>query len=157
MLPKTFVIGNFSAPDHRSFVTSAAHPRHVRPFRHARGTVMLKFLLLGSGVVITITDALFFASSVKAHGPDGWKYPLSCCHGDSNTGDCQMIPYQAVTETPDGFRVVLNPGDHRLVSTQQSFRIPYGQAIPSGDRNYHICLHPTQSTAFCFFAPPGEV
>ncbi|MEW9838444.1 hypothetical protein ABUE29_24955 [Mesorhizobium sp. ZMM04-4] len=84
----------------------------------------------------------------------GWTYPPACCQGDKELGDCQEIPNASVRRAPDGFRVLLNPGDHHLVTKQHLFRISYGDLIPSGDSHFHICLHPTEDYANCFFAPP---
>ena len=94
-------------------------------------------------------------SGAGAHDTEsGWTYPPACCRGDQERGDCKEIPNASVSTGPDGFRVLLNPGDHHLVTRQQSFRIPYGDTIPSGDSHFHICLHPTEDHANCFFAPP---
>lgn len=115
------------------------------PGRILRGFLALPFAIGG----------LALADTSSAHGPHGWLYPLSCCYGDGKTGNCQMIPAETVTETPDGFMVVLKPGDHGMVTARQSFTIPYGKVLRSVDHNYHICLHPRRPTAGCFFAPPG--
>lgn len=87
----------------------------------------------------------------------GWTYPPACCKNNTVTGDCQKIPSIAVRTGPNGFTVLLRPGDHRLVTRRQVFLIPYGDEIPSGDRDFHICLHPTEDHANCFFAPPDGV
>lgn len=106
--------------------------------------------------ISTIVSVLLSAwDGVAAHEPDSaWTYPPACCRGDKNGGDCQEIPDARVRTAPDGYREHLNPGDHHLVTRQQLFRISYGDAIPSGDGHYHICLHPTEDHANCFFAPP---
>jgi hypothetical protein len=94
-------------------------------------------------------------NGAAAHDTEsGWTYPLACCRGDKKRGDCQEIPNTSVSTGPDGFRVLLNPGDHHLVTKQHFFRIPYGDTIPSGDSDFHICLYPTEDHANCFFAPP---
>jgi hypothetical protein len=98
-----------------------------------------------------------FSPAIYAHqAPSGFDYPASCCSGDKSIGDCQMISASVVRESPEGYEVVLLPGDHRLVTRRQSFRIPYGQQITSTDGNYHICLYPNEAVVFCFFAPPGS-
>lgn len=33
------------------------------------------------------------------------------------------------------------------------FLIPYGNELPSGDDNFHICLYPNEYHVNCFFAP----
>ena len=105
--------------------------------------------------VALVSPALAPAAAHKS--ANGWEYPPSCCSGDRAAGDCQMIDPKTVRESPAGYIVVLGPGDHRLVTRQQRYRIPYGQEITSPDGDYHICLYPTQEVAFCFFAPPGAV
>jgi hypothetical protein len=110
---------------------------------------MNRALLLSAGL------ALSCSNSAAAHDTlSGWTYPPACCRGDKERGDCQQIPNTSVRAGPDGFSVRLNPGDHHLVTIRQFFRIPYGDAIPSEDSHFHICLHPTQEDANCFFAPP---
>lgn len=105
-------------------------------------------------ILLFAMGGLALTNTSNAHGPHGWLYPLSCCYGDGKTGNCQMIPHESVTESPDGFIVVLSPGDHGMVTTRQVFRIPYGKEMRSVDQNYHICLHPRRSAPGCFFVPP---
>jgi hypothetical protein len=101
-------------------------------------------------------DALGF---VPIHHPRShhWMYPPACCHGDENSGECDRIPANTVTEVDGGWIVLLGPGDHRKVTSRHRFFIPYGDELPSGDADYHICLHPTESDENCFFVPPGAV
>ncbi|MBY3211902.1 hypothetical protein RlegWSM1455_03720 [Rhizobium laguerreae] len=102
-----------------------------------------------------ILSTLSCWNGATAHDTEsGWIYPPACCRGDKERGDCHEIPSTSVSTGPDGFRVLLNPGDHHLVTKQHFFRIPYGATIPSGDSHFHICLHPTEDHANCFFAPP---
>lgn len=95
-----------------------------------------------------------------------WTYPLSCCSGK----DCRAVPRSQVGKGPNGFSVTLHPGDHHLVTRNQSFLIPYGAESLSGDGNFHICLQPTDEPTEadgigrsgryhmnCFFAPPDGV
>ena len=113
-----------------------------------------------SWVAVVAAASLLLAFPVlpaAAHkAPAGWSYPPSCCNGDRATGDCQVIPAERVRESIDGYIVTLRPGDHRLVTRLQRYRIPYGEEIRSPDGNFHICLYPTQATVFCFFAPPNS-
>ena len=53
-----------------------------------------------------------------------------------------------------GYSVSLYPGDHALATRRHRFVIAYGDEMPSGDSDYHICLHPTEDHVNCFFAPP---
>ena len=98
------------------------------------------------------------AGHADAHSAKtGWAYPPACCKGDKVSGDCERIPNTAVKAGQRGFTVLLYPGDHRRVTSRQTFLIPYGNEIPSGDGDFHICLHPTETDANCFFAPPDGV
>ena len=49
--------------------------------------------------------------------------------------------------------VILRPGDHQKVTHQNRYFVPYDVVLPSGDDNFHICLHPTEEEENCFFAP----
>jgi hypothetical protein len=124
---------------------------------------MAEFPMRGFGLVRStaglcgILLSMALAPALYAHkAPSGFEYPASCCSGDKSIGDCQMISAKVVRETRHGYAVVLLPGDHRLVTRRQSFRIPYGQQINSPDGNYHICLYPSETVVFCFFAPQGS-
>lgn len=111
--------------------------------------------LLGSVAVATALVLAINHDQAQAHGADtGWTYPPACCGGDPIEGDCQRIPYAAVKTRLNGFVVTLYPGDHCQITRRQTFLIPYGNEIASGERDYHICLHPTKRDANCFFAPP---
>lgn len=118
------------------------------------GVGLVRWSIAGlAGVIMWMT----LVPPLHAHkAPSGFDYPASCCNGDKLVGDCQMISANVVSETPEGYAVVLLPGDHRLVTRRQSFRVPYGQQITSPDGNYHICLYPNEAVVFCFFAPPGS-
>lgn len=85
---------------------------------------------------------------LRAHeAPSGWAYPAQCC----SNRDCTEVPASRVTEGPEGYRVVLVPGDHAFVKAQVSFLIPYDQAKPSPDGVYHICINEAMKM-LCFFA-----
>jgi hypothetical protein len=91
-----------------------------------------------------------------AHGPGTtWSYPPACCSGDAHSGDCERIPLTSVRIDRSGYAVVLNPGDHHLVTGRHRYFIPHGSEIPSGDGDFHICLHPSEREVNCFFAPSG--
>ena len=95
-----------------------------------------------------------FAPGALAHdAASGWAYDPFCCNGDSETGDCQMIPSKSVKMTPNGYRVTLVPGDHRLVTRYHVFLLPLTKAMHSGDGDYHLCLFPNEDTPRCFYAP----
>jgi hypothetical protein len=101
--------------------------------------------------------ASFPADSHGHHANSGWAYPPACCKGSDIGGDCQRIPGASVRKGRHGFSVILRPGDHHLVTKEHIFLIPYGDEIPSGDSDFHICLHPTENHMNCFFAPPDGV
>jgi len=95
-----------------------------------------------------------YASFATAHdAATGWSYDPYCCNGNAEHGDCQMIPSKTVAITPDGYRVTLRPGDHRLVTRSHVFLLPMTRAMHSGDSDYHICLFPNEDTPRCFYAP----
>ncbi|SUU90360.1 hypothetical protein EDC40_105175 [Aminobacter aminovorans] len=97
-------------------------------------------------------------SPASAHRTaSGWRYPPACCHGDIEHGECQAIPEKAVEEHGGGWSIVLEPGDHRKVTHRNRYFVPYGSEIPSGDGDYHICLHPTEEHENCFFVPPDAM
>ncbi|WP_269930150.1 hypothetical protein [Aminobacter sp. HY435] len=56
-----------------------------------------------------------------------------------------------------GWVIVLEPGDHRNITHRNRYFVPYGSEIPSGDSDYHICLHPTEEFPHCFFVPPDAM
>ncbi|TIX45804.1 MAG: hypothetical protein E5W81_21145 [Mesorhizobium sp.] len=102
--------------------------------------------------------ALILGGSAGAHdAARGWPYPPACCKGNEVGGDCERIPGASVKIGPRGFSVTLLPGDHHLVTRQHLFQIPYGDALPSGDHDFHICLHPSEEYMNCFFAPPDSM
>lgn len=124
-------------------------PADLRPA--VPGTRMMNRALCFSAILATLSCW----NGAAAHETEsGWTYPPACCRGDKERGDCQEIPNTSVSAGPEGFKVLLNPGDHHLVTKQHFFRIPYGNTIPSGDSDFHICLYPTEHHANCFFAPP---
>ncbi|KQV28522.1 hypothetical protein ASC97_04430 [Rhizobium sp. Root1203] len=86
----------------------------------------------------------------------GWTYPPACCKSRDVGGDCEAIPSTAVRKGHRGFSVYLHRGDHHLITRNQLYFIPYGDEIPSGDGDFHICLHPTEDDVNCFFAPPDS-
>lgn len=95
------------------------------------------------------------ASNADAHQARAhWKYPPACCKGNEVRGDCEPIPRAEIRKGPKGFSVHLHAGDHHLATREHWFFVPYGNELPSGDSDFHICLHPTEDYVNCFFAPP---
>lgn len=77
----------------------------------------------------------------------GW-YPLRCCSGK----DCAFVRAQNVKEGPNGYEVIVRPGEHPMVTKETlSFIVPYRQAESSPDNEYHICINGT-GKLLCFFA-----
>ena len=109
--------------------------------------------------VITIAGlSMLLAVRSNAHqAGSGWTYPPACCKDKDVGGDCAAIPAADVRKGARGYSVTLRPGDHPLATRSHRFFIPYGDEIPSGDGEYHICLHPTEDNVNCFFAPPEDV
>jgi hypothetical protein len=65
-------------------------------------------------------------------------YDPWCC----NTNDCAMVPTASVTPTADGWLVVLEPGDHPLITRRIEEVIPYDAKglLRSRDENFHACI-----------------
>jgi hypothetical protein len=109
-------------------------------------------------VGVIATAAALGDVAAFAHSADtGWTYPPACCHGDPIAGECGKIPSITVTPRPDGYVIILRPGDHQKVTHQDRYFVPYDSVIPSGDDNFHICLHPTEEDENCFFAPADAI
>lgn len=109
--------------------------------------------MVGLAGVIATAAALEDGSASAHSAHSNWTYPPACCHGDPVTGECAKIPSTTVTPRPDGYVIILRPGDHHRVTHQDRYFVPYDAVIPSGDDNFHICLHPTEEDENCFFAP----
>lgn len=107
----------------------------------------------GLGSVLAAAASLESGLALAHSAGRNWGYPPACCHGDPVTGDCGKIPASAVTPQAEGYVVILRPGDHRKVTHQNRYFVPYDVVIPSGDDSFHICLHPTEEDGNCFFAP----
>ncbi len=110
-----------------------------------------------AGLAGVIVAAAALKDVCVAHSADCWTYPPACCHGEPVIGECGKIPSKTVTPRPDGYEIILRPGDHRKVTHQNRYFVPYDVVIPSGDDNFHICLHPTEEHENCFFAPANAM
>ncbi len=80
---------------------------------------------------------LLLSSAASAHD---W-YPPECC----SAKDCAVYPAEKVRETPGGYLL------------ESGVTVPYKQARPSPDRQYHICTNQSTSRLICFFAVQGGV
>lgn len=107
--------------------------------------------------LITLASiSLGVVGSAAHQATTGWTYSPACCKARHVGGDCEAIPTPDVTRGGQGFSVRLRAGDHHLATRPHLFWIPYGDEIPSGDGQYHLCLHPTEDHVNCFFAPPDS-
>ncbi len=93
--------------------------------------------------------------ALRAHeAMSGWVYPASCCSGV----DCAQIEPSTVKETSAGYVVTVAPGSHPMWRSDRPaplvVRIPYGEAKPSPDGRWHICLNGA-GDLLCFFAITG--
>ena len=97
-------------------------------------------------MIRAIALAALLAGPAAAHEfYSGW-----CC----NQRDCAPIPASSVTPSPEGYVIVLRPGDHPMVTREQRFVIPYdAKMTPSPDGRFHLCLYPTQEQVRCVYRP----
>lgn len=107
-------------------------------------------------LIILATIAVGVVRTDAHQAKTGWTYPLACCKAHEAGGDCAAIPAPDILRGARGFSVFLHAGDHHMARRPHVFFIPYGDEIPSGDGQYHICLHPTEDDVNCFFAPPDS-
>jgi hypothetical protein len=157
-LPAASAAGLFPA----AVASPEAIPPATRPpRRNGRG--------LPCGAALAL--ALMAASPAGAHSsPQGWRYGGTCCSSvepRSHQGDCAPIPDSAVEEIPGGYRVTVRPGDHPLVTREHTWDVPFDRPMapgsaqpavrPSGDSNWHICLHPNEDTLRCLYFRLGGV
>ena len=105
-------------------------------------------------IVRLVLFSFLGAGVAQAHeAQSGMVYEPFCCNGDANTGDCFQIPSETVKAGPDGYQVTLRPGDHPLVTAQQSWVVPYKDARPATDGAFHACLYPKETDMRCLYAP----
>jgi hypothetical protein len=98
----------------------------------------------------TYTQPETHGASVGKKG-SGWSYDAWCC----SNRDCEPISQTAVTETAEGYRVVLEPGDHSMVRERLEKFFPHSAAKKSGDWSPHACVIPQSQEFRCFYAAPG--
>ncbi|RDJ07096.1 hypothetical protein B5K06_21775 [Rhizobium grahamii] len=107
-----------------------------------------------------VTFTLFTPLQCRLEAHDaarGWTYPPACCRGRGQGGDCDAIPRSDVSKLRRGYSIILQPGDHFRATRSHRFFVPYGDELPSGDGDFHLCLHPSEDYLDCFFAPPDSV
>lgn len=105
-------------------------------------------VMVAGAIAAAFITVVLMASQARAHD---W-YPLRCCYGVGKlNGDCAPIPTKSVSETPEGYRVQLMPGDHPMVTAPLTFLVPYSEAETSVDGGFHACFR-KDMTVRCFFA-----
>jgi hypothetical protein len=100
--------------------------------------------------------ALLFLSTIVAfahQAPSGlWRYDPICC----NNRDCSPIDQRHVTVVPnEGYLVTLDVGDHPLVRQRVETLIPFKDARPSGDGEYHACVLGSSTRVRCLYITGG--
>lgn len=70
------------------------------------------------------------------------QYPVLCCNGDKDAGDCKSINCDSVTETKDGY-------------DWNGFHFKPKQVYPSFDRDCHVCVY-RQVSPLCVFIQPSS-
>lgn len=108
-------------------------------------------------ILIPVAGSSLPAVGNAHHTQRQWKYPPACCRGNEVGGDCEPIPGAEIKKGRKGFSVHLHPGDHHAATREHLFFVPYGNELPSGDSDFHICLHPNEDYLDCFFAPPADI
>lgn len=105
-------------------------------------------------ILVTILVMILLSGAAYAHD---WYTGTAnragqlCCSGY----DCAIVPGALIEETRGGFRVVLEPGQHPMVTRRVEHFIPYREMMASPDGKFHLCLFPTQDNPRCFFGPVG--
>ena len=97
--------------------------------------------------------ATLLATTACAHSaPSGMAYDPYCCNGQ----DCRPAPDGSVRAVKGGWAVTLNPGDHPMVTKPFRAVLPHGEAKPSEDAEFHVCIWP-RDTLRCLYVPQGGV
>lgn len=107
---------------------------------HFRASLYLWALLIIVGALC--------AGHAKAHS----FYPWECCAGY----DCAPVKAERVKEGEGGFTFTILPGEHPMAKDwkeARQFFIPYREARPSPDGEYHLCI--VAGEAKCAWAPMG--
>lgn len=112
-------------------------------------------------IVLLAADAFAFLLAVFALGhlltvpAKGHSFYSSyCCDGK----DCAPIKTRFVKAVAGGYLVTLRPEDHialRDADGPREYLVPYANAKPSPDGDYHACILPFQPDVMrCLYAPP---
>lgn len=106
--------------------------------------------LLGAALVGLALIAGAVALATRPAAAHSW-YDAACCSGQ----DCAPVETAEIEETPDGYRVVLEPGDHPLVTRRLERLI--SKTSPdlrwSHDAGWHVCA--SSARIICLYIPGG--
>ena len=98
--------------------------------------------------------ALIVGGPVGAHS---W-YDGDCCSGK----DCAQIELSNVKWTTEGWHVVIEPGQHPMVTRGLDVVVPFGSEDikPSQDQHFHACISPgtpdhREEFLLCLYVPGG--
>ena len=83
---------------------------------------------LATNAIITLAIGallLLWAADAWAHS----LYPLYCCNGTEDHGDCRPVPCETISENDDGSY------------TWQGIKFAPSMALPSFDKNCHVCVN----------------
>lgn len=96
--------------------------------------------LLAAPLVLALTTA------AAAHE---WYDPFCC-----SDKDCTSVPDSAVSIVPGvGYRIVLGPLDHPMVTRPLEAVVPFGEQRISEDGDFHVCVYP-KDVLRCFYDKP---
>ena len=107
------------------------------------------------GLTIVCIIALACLPVLAHNAPSGWAYDPTCCSGY----DCAPAPAGSVKATPEGWRVIIQPGEHPMVEG-----VPLDEVVPfndprillSGDDQFHACVSGYRQAILCLYVPEGQ-
>lgn len=116
----------------------------------------IAILMAAGSAIIAAT-----ANMARSHeAPSGqWDYPSGCCFSAATNpnGDCAPISERFIKARPDGYHLDLPIGAHPKLKTKgYKGIVPYSQAKPSGDLEFHLCVALDGAYRYCFFVAPGS-
>ena len=106
---------------------------------------------------VFLVFGIIVISTVSIAASHSW-YSGACCSDQ----DCAPIPREAVTATNEGYRITLGAGDHPMTTLPLDEVVPYDNALPSEDSDFHACVRasvPPSLTpinrVICLYVPQG--
>lgn len=112
-------------------------------------TRYLAMLWLLASIGIAAMVGVMITAANAHDAPMGWSYSVACCSGY----DCDELPEGTVRETPNGYEITLQPGQHPMV-TDKPFHavVPYDskKLRDAPDGRYHACILRT-GTLVCLY------